>query len=196
MIETTDSSALAAIGSVSTELHHFAVVLPEPANRHLLNEMILIFHLVASSHFDERKLSALGACRLLHQTCSLAILHRNETGGADHVCQAQLILGFLRIAVGEAEISPEQFKLLWTFGPEMPYLKRIFNLRYDKGREDRIDHDVRSIVERTFRAEDPWVLQPITRAVLVTRLVLIDQQIVRLRIIRIRCHQDAVVLLL
>src|SRR5262252_6887397 len=158
MIEMTDSSALPAIGTVSTELHHFAVVLPESANRYLLNEMILIFHLAASSHFDERKLSALGACRLLHQTRSLAILHRNETGGADHVCEAELILGFLGIAVGEAEISPEQFKLFWTFRPEMADLKRIFNLRYDKRRKDRIDHDGRSIVERTFRAENPRVL--------------------------------------
>src|SRR5262249_700202 len=115
MIEMTDSSALLAIGTVSTELHHFALVLPEPPNPYLLNEMILIFHVAASSHFDERKLPALGACRLLHQTRGLAILHRNETGGADHVCEAELILGFLRIAVGEAEISPEQFKLFWTF---------------------------------------------------------------------------------
>src|SRR5262245_48613965 len=118
MMERTDSRALSAI-AVSPELHHLAVVPPKPANRHLLNEMILIFHLAASSHFNERKLPALGACRLLHQTRSLAIFHRNETGGADHVGKAELILGFLRIAVGEAEISPEQFKLLWTFGPEM-----------------------------------------------------------------------------
>src|SRR5262247_3002044 len=102
--------------------------------------MLLIFHLAASSHFDERKLPALGACRLLHQTRSLAILHRNETGGADHVCEAALILGFLRIAVGEAEISPQQFKLFWTFRPEMANLKRIFNLGNDKGRKNRIDH--------------------------------------------------------
>src|SRR5262249_7280657 len=176
MIEMTDSSALPAIGTVPTELHHFAVVLPEPANRYLLNEMILIFHLAASSHFDERKLSALRACRLLHQTRGLAILHRNETGGARHVCEAEPILGVLRIGVGEAEISPEQFKLFWTFRPEMADLKRIFNLGNDKGRKNRIDHDVRSIVERAFRAENPRVLQPITRAVLVTRLVLIDQQ--------------------
>src|SRR5438046_291954 len=119
MMEMTDSSALPAIGAVSPELHHLAVVLPEPANRRFLNEMILIFHLAASSHFDERKLSALGASRQLHQTGSLAILHRNETGGADHVREAELVLGFRRIAVGEAEIGPEQFKLLWTFGPEM-----------------------------------------------------------------------------
>src|SRR5262245_2754328 len=142
-----DSIRSPAIGTVSTELHHLAVVLPEPANRHLLNEMMLIFHLAASPHFYKRKLSALGASRLLHQTRSLAILHRNETGGADHVREAELILGFLRIAVGEAEIGPEQFKLLGTFGPEMADLKRIFNLCNDKRWKDRIDHDVRIIVE-------------------------------------------------
>src|SRR5437773_7267286 len=80
MIDMTDSSALPAIGAVATELHHLAVVLPEPANRHLLNEMILIFHLAASSHCYEGNLSPLRAACCTRRADSASSIEMKPAG--------------------------------------------------------------------------------------------------------------------
>src|SRR5262245_14368149 len=136
------SNGLFVILPVPRKLHHLAVILPESSNRHFLHEMVLVFHLAASPHFDERTFPTLRARCLLHKSSRLPILHRDKSRWADHVREAQLILCFLGIAVSETEIGPVEFKLFRPFGPEMADLESIFDLGNYKRGKNRVDNQV------------------------------------------------------